>query len=270
LLHYCSTVARMMIFGKRYRMLTFFVAFALCAWVRVSAVEEGYCQNTDGQECAPAEKPTTVKIAKGANEDGRPPTVDRTTCDDRVQQCPGFAANGECDRNPGWMIVNCPKSCRACDLRDSKVRCDRQFLNISTDPVYQPGDMNSMFENIETEFSQLYDVNVISKDPWVVTFDNFLNDDEVDALITTVAGNWERSTDTGQANEFGETGRTISKGRTSSNAWCRHNCISNPHVQSAIRKIEDVTRIPKSHYESFQILQYEEGQFYNVHHDMGQ
>jgi hypothetical protein len=36
--------------------------------------------------------------------------------------------------------------------------------------------------------------------------------------------NWERSTDTGSMNEFGETGRVLSTGRTSSNSWCRAEC----------------------------------------------
>jgi hypothetical protein len=35
---------------------------------------------------------------------------------------------------------------------------------------------------------------------------------------------WERSTDTGLTNEFGETGRILSTGRTSSNSWCRAEC----------------------------------------------
>ncbi|KAJ1397272.1 hypothetical protein B484DRAFT_484205 [Ochromonadaceae sp. CCMP2298] len=159
--------------------------------------------------------------------------------------------------------------CNACHLRDSKVRCNRNTLNISADPTYAPGAMGSMFSSIESRFAETYDVTVVSRDPWVVTFDNFLSDDEVSALITTVADNWERSTDTGTANEFGETGRTVSKGRTSSNAWCRQPCLSNAHVQSAIRKIEEVTSIPSTHFESFQILQYEVGQFYKTHHDMG-
>jgi hypothetical protein len=24
----------------------------------------------------------------------------------------GFHRNGECEKNPGWMIINCPKSCK--------------------------------------------------------------------------------------------------------------------------------------------------------------
>lgn len=234
--------------------------------------EEGVCENTDGKQCAnnPTPNPVpAVKIAKGANEQGRPPDVSFSQCIDRNDACVGYAQSGECTKNPGWMIVNCPHSCNACHLRDYKARCDRGFLNISTDPIYRPGDMNNMFSSIQERYGNRYEVNILSTSPWVVTLDNFLTEAESEALISTVEGTWERSTDTGSANAFGETGRTLSKGRTSSNAWCRANCMSNPHVQTAIAKIEEVTYIPSSHYESFQILQYHEGQFYNNHHDMG-
>lgn len=167
------------------------------------------------------------------------------------------------------MIINCPHSCQSCHLRDAKVRCDRNFLNISTEPVYKAGDMDNMFSSIVERFGDRYNVSVQSTDPWVVVFEDFVSEAEAAALISTVEGTWERSTDTGQANEFGETGRTLSTGRTSSNAWCRRNCESHPDVQRVAQKIEEVTMIPYSHYESFQILRYEVGQRYNVHHDMG-
>ena len=76
---------------------------------------------------------------------------------------------------------------------------------MSTIPSYLPGDMNRMFESIVEKFGSTYEVNVLSRDPWVVTFDNFLTDSEAKALISTVS-TWERSTDTGTSNEFGETG----------------------------------------------------------------
>lgn len=75
-------------------------------------------------------------------------------------------------------------------------------------PSYMPGDMNKMFSSIVEKFGSTYDVNVLSTDPWVVTFDNFLTDPEAKALIQTVS-KWERSTDTGTSNEFGETGSTF-------------------------------------------------------------
>jgi prolyl 4-hydroxylase len=206
-------------------------------------------------------------LPKGANPEGKPHEVKLGDCKDRHAQCVGFAKNDECVKNPGWMIVNCPRSCKACHLLDPKVRCDRRNLNMSTEPIYKPGDMLEMFQSIEANFGDRYGVTVLSTDPYIVTFDNFLTDTEIEALITTVDGGWERSTDTGSANEFGEVGRVLSQGRTSSNAWCRAPCESNPHVQNILKKIGEVTRVPRENYESFQVLRYEIGQAYNPHHD---
>lgn len=208
-----------------------------------------------------------VKIAANSNVEGKAPEVSFDDCRDRQERCAGLAKSGECVRNPGWMIVNCAFSCKMCDLRDPKIRCDRKRLNISTDPIYEAGDMDAMFSNIEREYSR-YNVTVLSRSPWIVTFDNFLTDEEADALISTNEGNWERSTDTGQVNAFGETGRVLSTGRTSSNAWCREPCISNPHVKRITKKIERIVRIPQKNFEAFQVLQYGLGQKYNEHHDM--
>ena len=77
----------------------------------------------------------------------------------------------------------------------------RAALNISTEPIYRPGDLDQMFANIEVEFAH-YGITVISTSPWIVTFDNFLTDEEAEALISTNEGNWERSTDTGSVNEY--------------------------------------------------------------------
>jgi hypothetical protein len=99
------------------------------------------------------------------------------------------------------MTVNCPIACNACHLLDPKVRCDRNHLNISAEPIYKPGDMQAMFEGIYDNFHEKYGVNIVSTDPWVVIFDNFVDDDEAAALIETVSGGWERSTDTGSTNE---------------------------------------------------------------------
>ena len=139
-------------------------------------------------------------------------------CVDRYDECQGFVDAGECSNNPGWMIINCARSCDACDLRDPKIRCTHAFMNVSDQPTFRPGDMESMFKRIISDYSEKYDVKILSRSPWVVTFENFLSDEEVSALLETVDG-WERSTDTGQSNEFGETGRVLSEGRTSSNAW---------------------------------------------------
>ena len=177
-----------------------------------------YSQTCDANgECS--NNVADVKLPKGANEQGKPLEVNVNECKDRHAQCKGYLQQGECERNPGWMIVNCPISCNACHLRDPKVRCARENLNISLAPAYAPGEMDDMFSHIEENYGSRYGVTVHSTDPWVVTFDNFVSDQEAEALISTVHNNWERSTDTGAVNEFGETGRVLSKTRTSSNAW---------------------------------------------------
>jgi prolyl 4-hydroxylase len=61
----------------------------------------------------------------------------------------------------------------------------------------------------------------------------------------------------------------LSEGRTSSNAWCQGGCQENPLVKQIAAKIAEVTGIPPTNSESFQVLKYELGQKYNVHHDFG-
>lgn len=46
-------------------------------------------------------------------------------------------------------------------------------------------------------FSSQFEIQILSSDPWLVQFDNFITNEEIDAIISTVEGNWERSTDTG-------------------------------------------------------------------------
>jgi hypothetical protein len=207
--------------GLRLTLAVLFLVYA--AFVVAGIADEGIDTNAGSGTCNPDEGDCTDadandiddpanKIHKDANADGRPPEVSFDNCIDRHESCPYWAEIGECEKNPGWMIVKCSKSCEACHLRDPQVRCQRTQLNISTSPIYAPGDMNSMFSSIESTFGDRYGVTVLSTDPWVVTFDNFVTDEEADALISTNSHTFERSTDTGKANAYGEQGRILSTG----------------------------------------------------------
>jgi thiol-disulfide isomerase/thioredoxin len=48
-------------------------------------------------------------------------------CIDTNEQCPSWAAVGECQQNPGFMLETCRKSCNACDenpaCSDSNIEC---------------------------------------------------------------------------------------------------------------------------------------------------
>ncbi len=118
---------------------------------------------------------------------------------DRHENCVEYAGWGECEKNPGWMIVNCALSCNACDLRDPKRRCNKKFLNISEESIIAPGQLNQIFERIEENAGGKFGaVTVLSRDPWVVTIDDFFSDKQAAALVKSVGKKWEQSTDQGK------------------------------------------------------------------------
>jgi len=174
-------------------------------------------------------------------------------CRDRYDFCSDYSKQGHCSLNAGWMTVNCPISCNSCELRDPAVRCTREFLNISSAPAFLEGDLNVFFDSLRGEYDALYGVEILSDDPWVVTFDNFLSDDEAAALIARQT-HWQRSTETGSANVFGETGRVTGAARTSSNSWCFSECASDPAVARVISRMEAVTGLPRTMHEDLQVL----------------
>lgn len=181
-----------------------------------------------------------------------------TKCKDRYPICDFEANRGECTSNPGWMIVNCCKSCDDKEgfghLLDSEVRCDPKRLN-STIPAWKSGSLNEVFTRWATndEFKQ-YEPHVISspnkvhgaeyEGPWVMTFDNFLDDYEIEQLLegASYGDGFQRSTDQGSViSGSGEMVKVTSKSRTSANAWCRNECERLPGVERVTKRIEYVS-----------------------------
>jgi prolyl 4-hydroxylase len=170
----------------------------------------------------------------------------------------------------GWMIVNCPVSCNACHLRDSKERCQRSTLNITDTQAFTASTLDNMFSTLKKRLGDKHGiVKVVSTDPWIVIVDDFVTDDESSDLISGIS-TWERSTDAGEMNEYGESGRTLTFGRTSSNSWCRGPCEKQKNVVNLANRISQYTTVPVQNFEAFQVLRYEVGQQYVLHHDYSQ
>lgn len=116
-----------------------------------------------------------------------------------------------------------------------------------------------MFERAE----QMHELRprVHSREPYVMTFDRFVTDEECAAFISTTATHFGRSL----------AGDTISPVRTSRQAWCQRgiatDCYSHPLTQRVAERIQNLTGVPTTNSEFFQVLRYEPGQFYKVHHD---
>lgn len=222
-------------------------------------------------------RPLVVIDSKAVSLFSGPACVDKRGS----SECRGRAERGECATGPGWMVMMCSKSCHACHLRDPEVRCARSSLNMVQTPALIPGALDDQFVAVAT--SGAYNVTVhsgprlsypevagnASRDgPWILTFDNFVSDEEADEIISSVDVLFSRSTDQGRTDEFGEQEKIVSQGRTSENAWCTGDCEETKSAKAVMKRISAITGLDVPNYESFQVLRYQPSQYYRTHHDM--
>merc|ERR1712159_502893 len=148
---------------------------------------------------------------------------------------------------------------------DLRKRCGptNDKMGGSTEAAYAPGDLDAMFLRLQREHSDV-GVKVISHDPWLVSIDNFLSDEEVETLINRTEQGMQRSLGQKASAWVGveiESETTIS--RTSWNSWCiQEECRKDPIVGQITNRIEQITRVPRVNYEHYQVLRYEIGQEY--------
>jgi prolyl 4-hydroxylase len=193
--------------------------------------------------------------------DGKDKKLKQPPCVDRFPQC--IEHLDDCEQSPGWMTINCPVACNFCHLRDPKVRCDPSFLNVSTESVLGSGDMNTIFERLET----IFNFTILSRDPWMAEKDQALSEEVVTALLAHPSIQWERSHESGEINSLGEGEKIYSQARTSSSYWCQHSCQQSNAAQEILSTVETLLGIDSMHYEPLQLLQYQVGEKYVPHHD---
>ena len=217
----------------------------------------------------------------------------RGACADRSSFCGQWAAVGECDSNPNYMRANCPVTCHLCqsgDCHDSdQVRCAaraaagecrrapevmygecrwsckwcamRENARCKRPPGTRPaavgGTVNHVFSR--AALMERYLPRVLSRDPWVIVFEDFLSQGEAERIIRVGgARGWGRS----------QAGDGVQAVRTSSTAWCDPGSCQSDAVLASIRsRIANVTLVPEQNAEHMQVLRYEVGQFYKTHHD---
>jgi prolyl 4-hydroxylase len=130
-----------------------------------------------------------------------------------------------------------------------------------------------MFERITTEdyYIQRFQPNILSQPPegpWVVTVENVATPEECKHLIALGAKRgYEQSQDVGARKFDGTFHAHTSDTRTSSNAWCVEECFEDPTNQNILQTVENITGIPDANSEYWQLLEYEETEFYGHHHD---
>ena len=204
-------------------------------------------------------------------------------CQNRDSMCTAWAVEGYCEPDHAhneYMELQCAPACRTCHSLIFEERCP-------WDPdtavnAWEAGSLHTMFERVTTHpyYVDQYKPQILSKPggddndasikdgPWVVVLENFIKDDECDRLIELGATEgYELSKDIGERQFDGSYGDTESDFRTSTNAWCTGVCYDDEVTQRVVRRMENLTDIPDNFAEHFQLLRYQQGQFYGKHHD---
>lgn len=188
-------------------------------------------------------------------------------CEDHWDKCATSAqalTGYGCEDNPAFMITVCARSCNTCHLRDWKTRCS-QFDEYPES--IQKGDINATMEwilslaNVKTE--------VISRDPWILLFPNFLSEEEIQYFASKEARGmeWEAAANLGDLDEHGRHTAIVSSSRKTSVAWCGPNCANHPITRQVRRRFSELIRISPVYFEGMQFLKYEVGDYYDKHYD---
>jgi prolyl 4-hydroxylase len=184
--------------------------------------------------------------------------------------CAFWAAIGECEKNPGYMLLQCAPVCQTCHQLSFEHRCP---FDKNAPTAWGPGDLNKLFERITTEpyYVETYQPNILSRPPegpWVITMENVASEEECQTMIDLgAARGYERSQDVGERKFDGTFASKTQDTRTSHNTWCLDECYNHTAHQDTIKRVENITGIPDTNSEYWQFLQYQEGQFYAEHHD---
>ena len=185
-------------------------------------------------------------------------------CADLNPMCVAWHKAGACRRQVRGVNVDmataCPRTCGLCEGDAGRVppvartdACQRD--NFSAAVPY--GRLDLLFERVLRDFPE-YSPRALSKEPWIVSLDNFLSDEEADAFLSSCESHFERSLAGDQLNPV----------RTSFQCWCNFpRCYTDPLVHRVAQRIGHVTGTAYNNGEDFQIVRYEPGQFYKVHHD---
>jgi len=194
-------------------------------------------------------------------------TCHTLTCVDKDEQCAEWAYDMQCIDNAEWMQANCCFSCSP----DPDDPCS---VDPSERPDVHKGDINKIFERALAEFPQ-YPATVFSRDPWLVQFDNVLDDEECAGIIEAVGGKrgeYIRPSTTAkpvrQPNGQVVLTDVPDQIRTSHNAWCQHrSCFKHPVHERVIARMMDIVGLSPNNAEHMQLLKYGPGEYYRLHHD---
>jgi len=106
---------------------------------------------------------------------------------------------------------------------------------------------------------------VLSRDPWIMYFDKFLSDEQVDALHQAMA---DIGASFSESYELSTSKENARKRRTSDTLFCPwERCFTDDRILEIHRTVAKITGLHVNCHELAQIVRYRAGQFYVTHQD---
>ena len=215
------------------------------------------------------------------------PNLSILDCKNKHANCVEWASTGECQANPPYMLKSCAPACNSCDKLTFEGRCGEMME--STRDIkgvwHESGSVTRFFERLLVDAAEFEPVvhsrpnaaqnippnnsDVVPiEGPWVVTMSNVLSEEECNTLIQLGQDRgYKRSTGLGAKLEDGTYSNDETEIRTSSNTWCLEDCYEDPITKRVLERLYNITMLPEENSEYLQLLNYQESQFYQTHHD---
>jgi hypothetical protein len=108
--------------------------------------------------------------------------------------------------------------------------------------------MGQMFRNLKLKFGHRFNITYLSRSPWVVTIDNFISDDEINAMRGGVAKWYDIQSDD-YLRDFNLD--PIGNARSGGIGWCFGECYNAS--RGVLERMKLVTGVPVNNVEYFQV-----------------
>ncbi len=163
------------------------------------------------------------------------------------------------------MSLRCPISCQTCTYaHDPKSSCfrDEQLSR----PALRPGGLRRSFVGFIQKHMRTHPVRVLSQHPWIVVVDDFIRDHEIRALLDKGGRDFKPSSISSRGPNKNKP--NDSRVRKSLSSFCDHPyCDADPVIQALQRRVANATGIPMTNFDFLQLVKYDIGGFYRLHHD---
>ena len=185
----------------------------------------------------------------------------KDSCTNNYNFCSYYAKSNECEDDPDFMNFECSLACHACDQLDIDIRCPLDHERLNKTNIWKEGDLEKMYRRfIEDPYFKQYEPKIISQPNnhtsnncslWVITFDNFITEEECDRMIELAAEEGYERSETVSLTLDGVDGDyegVQNAARTSSNSWCDDACHADSLVQGVIDRIGEMVKFHFLHF----------------------